>query len=171
MDYVRLRLVPVSLTEARQFVVAIHRHNDPPITHKVSVGIADETGKLRGVGIMGLPIARKNMDGRTLEILRVASDGVPNGCSMLYGALVKVAWSLGYDRVFTYTLEDEPGTSLKAAGWTWDKFTEKRVDHPWDAHEGILRSWQKPTMFFDAKVPSGRKVRWVIERKDRSKAA
>lgn len=163
-EYVRLRLVPVSLTEARRFVAEVHRHNDPPITHKASVGVADDTGKLRGVGILGMPVARKNNDGRTLEIVRVASDGVANGCSMLYGALVRVAWNLGYDRVLTYTLEEESGSSLRAAGWTWDRLSDKRTDHPWDPRPNSLTAQQKPTLFYEVKMPTGRKVRWVIER-------
>lgn len=51
-------------------------------------------------------------------ITRVATDGVPNGCSMLYGALCRAGKALGYTEAWTYTLPDEPGTSLRAAGFT-----------------------------------------------------
>jgi hypothetical protein len=167
--YVPLRLIPVSLAEARRFIAEQHRHNDPPVGHRASVGIADAEGNLRGVGVLGIPKARMSADGRTAEIVRVATDGVPNGCSMLYGALVRVAWNLGYDRVLTYTLEDESGSSLRAAGWTHDglagggDWARER-----DAERGrALTSSATPTLFFAPKMPTGRKVRWVIERHQR----
>jgi hypothetical protein len=156
---VALRLVPVTLAEAKRYIAEVHRHNDPPKTHRVSVGVADDDGKLRGVGVMGNPVARKQDDGRTAEVLRVATDGAPNACSMLYGA-----WALGYDRLITYTLETEGGASLKASGWTRDGITDYRPDHKWDAHPNVVRSWQRPTLFFAPKVPTGPKVRWVKHR-------
>jgi len=163
-EYVRLRLVPVSLAEARRFVTEVHRHNDAPTGHRVSVGIEDDEGKLRGVGVLGRPLARLSDDGRTAEVYRVATDGVPNGCSMLYGALVRAAWALGYQRVLTYTLEDEPGTSLRASGWTDDGPAGgggwMRPNQP-----QRLNSPEKPTLFYEPKMPTGRKVRWVIHRK------
>jgi hypothetical protein len=36
---------------------------------------------------------------------------------MLYGALARAAFALGYTRVITYTQADESGSSLRAAGW------------------------------------------------------
>jgi hypothetical protein len=108
-------------------------------------------------------LARKSDDGRTAEVYRIATDGVANGCSMLYGALIRAAWALGYDKVLTYTLESESGTSLKASGWTYDgeagggDWAATKVDHP-------LRASEKTTMFFDQKMPMGRKVRWYILR-------
>jgi hypothetical protein len=72
------------------------------------------------LGFWDIPWPASQIDGRTAEVYRIASDGVPNGCSMLYGALVRAAWALGYDKALTYTLADEPGTSLKASGWTYD---------------------------------------------------
>ena len=164
-EYVRLRLVPVSFTEARVYVAQTHRHNDPPIAARASVGIADDAGTLRGVGILGIPKARNSADGRTAEIVRVATDGVPNGCSMIYGALVRVAWALGYDRVLTYTLAEESGSSLRAAGWTNEGAAG---GGEWSRNPMSNRSLQaneKPTMFFESKVPSGPKVRWSIRRR------
>lgn len=157
----RLRLSPVSFAEAKRFIAEQHRHNDPPVGHKASVGIRDDEDRLRGVGVLGRPVARMSDDGRTLEVIRVATDGVKNGCSMLYGALVRVAWNLGYDRVLTYTLEEESGSSLRAAGWRHDGLAG---GGDWTPHASVLRSAQRPTLFFEEKVPTGRKVRWVIDR-------
>jgi hypothetical protein len=59
-------------------------------------------------------------DGRTAEVTRLCTDGVKNGCSFLYGAAVRVAKAMGYERILTYILESEDGVSLRASGWTLD---------------------------------------------------
>lgn len=40
-----------------------------------------------------------------------------NACSMLYGAAAREARRRGFARIITYTLQTEPGDTLKAAGW------------------------------------------------------
>lgn len=117
-----LRVVPIGLREANRYVEQHHRHHGSVRGHKFSVAVRDETGELRGVAIAGRPVARQLDDGHTLEVLRVCTDGAPNACSMLYGAVRRTALAMGYsgDRVLTYTLADEPGTSLRAAGWHRD---------------------------------------------------
>ena len=112
-----LRLVPLSLQQANEHVAAWHRHNEPVLQCIFRVGVCDEEGVLRGVAIAELPKARGNVDGDTIEITRVASDGTKNVSSMLYGACSRAAFALGYRRVITYTQEGEPGTSLLAAGY------------------------------------------------------
>jgi hypothetical protein len=114
---VNLRLVPVSLQVANEHVEAWHRHNNPVVQAVFRVGVADGEGVLRAVAIAEIPKGRGNMDGDTLEITRVASDGTRNACSMLYGACTRAAFALGYRRVITYIQGDEPGTSLKASGY------------------------------------------------------
>ena len=80
-----LRIVPVDLKTAREFVVVHHRHNDPPIGHKFSVGVADGN-QLVGVAIVGRPVSRViQSEGYTLEVIRTATDGTRNANSMLYG--------------------------------------------------------------------------------------
>lgn len=69
------------------------------------------------VGIAGRPIAKEYDDGQTVEVARVSSDGTKNATSMLYAALTRAAFALGYRRVITYTQADESGSSLRAAGW------------------------------------------------------
>jgi hypothetical protein len=56
-------------------------------------------------------------DGWTLEVNRCCTDGVRNGCSMLYGKAWQVAKALGYRKLITYTLPAEGGASLRGAGW------------------------------------------------------
>lgn len=113
----KLRLVPVSLSAANEFVAVWHRHHPPVPGHKFSVGVADESGVLRGVCIVGRPVARMLDDGDTLEVIRTATDGTKNANSMLYGAAARAAFAMGYTKVITYTMGGESGSSLKAADW------------------------------------------------------
>jgi hypothetical protein len=113
----RLHVVPCDFSEAVAYVRQHHRHHRPPVGHKFSLAVADESGTVRGVCMVGRPVARGNDDGWTLEVTRLASDGCPNACSCLYGAAWRAAKSLGYRRCITYILDAEPGVTLKAAGW------------------------------------------------------
>ncbi len=134
-----LGIVPISFDEACAFVAAHHRHHRPPQGHKFSMAVADG-GKIVGVAIVGRPVSRHLQDGWTLEVTRVATDGTPNACSALYGACRRAAWALGYRRLITYTLPDEGGSSLRAAGYrclgiagggSWSVPSRPRVDkHP-----------------------------------------
>jgi hypothetical protein len=113
----RLHTVPVSFADACEFVAAWHRHHNPPVGHKFSLGVATEDEVLRGVAIVGRPLARHFDNGRTLEVLRAATDGTPNVNSKLYGEAWNVAKSLGYLRLITYTQAGESGASLRGAGY------------------------------------------------------
>lgn len=112
-----LRIVPVTLRQANAFVGALHRHSRTVVGHKFSAGVEDEAGVLRGVAVVGRPVARALDDGRTVEITRVCTDGSPNACSMLYAACRRAARALGHQRIYTYTLPEEGGASLRAAGF------------------------------------------------------
>lgn len=111
-----LSLVPVSLKDANAFVAAHHRHHKPTRGHKFSIGCAAE-GRLVGVAIMGRPVSRYLDNGLTLEVTRLCTTGEKNACSMLYAAAARAAKAMGYRKIITYTLDSEPGISLRAAGW------------------------------------------------------
>lgn len=111
-----LRLVPVSFADACGFVATWHRHHQPPVGHKFSVGAAIGD-KLVGVAMVGRPVARSFDDGSTLEVIRSATDGTQNVNSMLYAAAWRATSALGYRRLVTYTQAGESGSSLRAAGW------------------------------------------------------
>lgn len=113
----RLRVVPVRFRDACAFVDSWHRHHEPPRGHVFSVGVADDDDVLRGVAMIGRPVARHYDDGTTLEVNRTATDGTPNVNSCLYGAAWRAARALGYRRLITYTQAGETGSSLRAAGW------------------------------------------------------
>lgn len=111
-----LQLTPITLAEAKAFVGYHHRHNKPPVGHKFSIGVRDE-GQLRGVVVVGRPVARAFDDGFTAEVSRSCTDGAPNANSMLYGAAWRAARAMGYLRLITYTQAEESGASLRAAGF------------------------------------------------------
>lgn len=110
-------IVPVTFRTACEFVQALHRHNTPPRGHKFSIGL-ENNGALVGVAMAGRPIARHFDDGLTLEVNRTCTDGTRNANSMLYGAVRRAAWGMGYRRIVTYTQADESGASLRAAGFS-----------------------------------------------------
>ena len=134
-----LVLTPVSLAEANAFVEQHHRHHKPVPGAKYCIAVSDADG-VRGIAIVGRPVARMADDGWTLEVVRVATDGTRNACSMLYGAAWRAAKALGYKKLVTYTLPDESGASLRASGWrllgaagggSWSRKSRPRVDtHP-----------------------------------------
>ena len=117
----RLRVRPVSRNAARSWIAECHRHLRRPVTGWL-FGVEILRGNRRiGVACAARPSARSWQNGVTCEISRVAVvEGECNACSFAYGALRRAAKALGYQRVVTYTLKDEPGTSLKAAGFRCD---------------------------------------------------
>lgn len=133
----RLQLVPIIWRDANAYVRDFHRHSGETQGSKFQVSVRDEDGRLRGVGIAGRPVAKALQDGFTFEITRNCTDGAPNACSLIYGALTRAAKALGYRRGVTYTLASEPGTSLRAAGWrrvavvkaeSWGRPSRARTD-------------------------------------------
>jgi hypothetical protein len=131
-----LSIVPITLEEANAFVRVHHRHHRPVIGHKFSIAVA-EGETVRGVAIIGRPVARGSDDGWTLEVNRCCTDGAKNACSMLYGAAWRAAAALGYRRLITYTMPQEGGASLRAVGWrllgqrgggNWNTPARPRID-------------------------------------------
>lgn len=131
-----LELCPISLADANEFISRYHRHHAPVVGHRYSIAV-HEAGTVRGVVVVGRPVARRLDDGWTLEVTRCCTDGAKNGCSMLYGAAWRAAKALGFRRMVTYTMQEEGGASLRAAGWkcvglkgggNWNVPTRPRVD-------------------------------------------
>ncbi len=112
-----LCLTPISLREANAFVEQHHRHHKGVTGHKFSIGCSQD-GQLVGVAIMGRPVSRYLDNGLTLEVNRLCTTGAKNACSMLYAAAARAAKAMGYRKIITYTLDTEPGASLRAAGWS-----------------------------------------------------
>ena len=143
-----LKLVPIERKEAAEYVDRMHRHHDPVLRDKYRIG-AELNGVLVGVVQVGNPTARMLCDGRTLEVVRLCTDGTPNVCSLLYSAAARVAKNLGYRKIITYILDTEDGTSLRAAGW------HKEADIK--GH-----SWNTPSRPRSTTAPTCDKQRWAI---------
>lgn len=136
-------------------VGAYHRHNLAPQGWLFGVGVEGADGTLHGVAMAGRPVARALQDGRTIEVIRVCTDGTPNANSMLYGAMWRAARALGYSRAYTYTLAEESGASLRAAGWEID--AELPARGGWDNG----RHRVEVDLFGQQRTPPGPKIRWV----------
>ena len=106
-----LRLRPISLRDANEYVRQHHRHHKPVAGHKFSIG-CEADSELVGVIIAGRPVSRYLDDGFTLEVTRLCTNGAKNACSFLYGAAARAAAAMGYKRIITYTLESENGASF-----------------------------------------------------------
>lgn len=113
-----MRVIHIELKEANAFVEYHHRHHKAVTGHRFSLACV-EAERLCGVAIVGRPVARNIDQIHTVEVLRLCTDGTPNACSFLYGACRRAAKALGYQRIITYILIDEPGTSLLASGWNF----------------------------------------------------
>jgi len=130
-----IKSIPLHLREANEFVKKFHRHSLPTVGGKFAVGVKSND-ILVGVMIAGRPVARLLDNGKTLEVLRVATDGTPNANSFLYAVAVKIARLMGYEKVITYNLSKESGSSLKAIGaiptpipaQSWDRPNRKRQE-------------------------------------------
>lgn len=144
-----LHIVPCPLVRANEYVQTLHRHHHPTTGGLYAVACADDDGNVRGAAIIGRPVARLLDDGKTAEVLRVATDGTPNACSALYGAAFRAAKALGYSRIFTYTRVDEPGVSLRASGWVLDDPSIR------------ARSWDMPNRRRCDKTEVVQRQRWV----------
>lgn len=129
-----LKIKPISIKDANEYVKRLHRHNKPVKVARWACACVDADGIVRGVAIFGNPIARALMDGVTGEVLRVATDGTRNACSILYGACRKAAFALGYERVITYTLHSESQSSLKAVGFRL--VDNSAGGNPWNNRKG-----------------------------------
>jgi hypothetical protein len=129
--------LPLTQKQANAYIAENHRHHYPVQGDKFRFGIANDDGEIIGVLTAGRPVARTLDDGKTLEVTRLCTNGSENVCSFAYSKAARIAKELGYHRVITYILIDEPGTSLKAAGWvkdgetkgdTWDRPGRRRID-------------------------------------------
>ena len=107
---------PYTVKAARRWIASVHRRLPRLQGAMWAVAVYRES-QLVGVAAVGHP-ARLLAERGVLCVLRVAVlENQPNACSMLYGACSRAARAMGAVGLVTYTHEDEPGTSLKAAGW------------------------------------------------------
>lgn len=115
-------VIPLTLAQANDLVATLHRHHKPVQGHRYSIG-AKKQGKLVGAAVIGRPVSRECPAYDVAEVTRLVTDGTKNVCSFLYSAAARIAREMGFNKIQTYILEDEPGTSLEAAGWKYEETT------------------------------------------------
>ena len=141
LDY-GLRLHPISFAEAKEFIEEHHRHCRPPVGWQYGAAVSNGADMV-GVMTAGRPVSAELARQRCIEVNRVCVKEttpaalVTNACSMLYGYACREAFRRGHDRVVTYTLSTERGTSLRAAGFrptaktqggSWNRADRPRID-------------------------------------------
>lgn len=146
-----MKIVPLHIKQANEYVKQFHRHNKPVLSAKISIGV-EKNGKLVGVALAGRPVSRHLDNGKTLEVYRVCTDGTFNATSFLYSRVKKIAQLMGYEKIITYTLQSESGASLRAIGASIDKNVEHQ--RQWNSTDKVKRNYQE--------VTEQLKFRWVL---------
>lgn len=148
-----MNTVLIDLKLANLFIGKHHRHSVPlkPINVKYIIGIENEK-ELVGVAILGRPCNRHIEDGSTIEIRRLATNGLKNACSFILARCSELAFALGFTKIITYTLEIESGSSLKAVGF--------EVSHTSNSN-GKWRKTNQTRLDGREMIPSSKKICWV----------
>lgn len=122
---------PITVKAALKLVKLWHRHL-PDLQGGLFAATVVRDGEVIGVGIAGNPsrvwqgtarlvISRCALDENRPPTPHVNRDGeqhfADGSAAKLYGSLCAAAKALGYREAWTYTLPNEPGSSLRAAGF------------------------------------------------------
>jgi hypothetical protein len=114
-----VRIVPLILREANDFVEQWHRHSARTSNDggKFAIGL-EHGGQLVGVAIVGRPVARLLQVEGAAELLRLCtSPAAPKGSgSKLYSRAKRIWQLMGGTILHTYTLKHEGGATLRGAG-------------------------------------------------------
>lgn len=143
---------PVRQREAKEFIRQHHRHNPPPPGWKYGVGLFNGQD-LVGVLWVGRPVNRVLQARGYLEVNRLCvRDDIPselvwNACSQAYGIAARRAKKAGHP-IITYTLREEDGATLKAAGWVPEA-------------ETAGGSWNSDSRPRQDRHPTSPKIRWA----------
>lgn len=142
-----LEVFPMTLREANEFVRKYHRHHKIIQGCRFCIGVGNGK-KTVGAAIVGRPVSRLMNSREIAEVTRLVTDGTKNACSILYAAAARACRAIGYKTIQTYILEEEPGTSLRAAGWSfvreagggdWNKTRSGRRS----INTGMKQLWRK----------------------------
>jgi hypothetical protein len=157
LDY-QLEVIPVSWAQAREFIAQHHEHCAAPVGWRFGAAVRNGH-QVIGVITVGNPVARAFAGRGVVEVNRlcvrrdIASGLAWNACSLLYGWAAREAKRRGFWRVITYTLNSEPGITLRAAGWSVDVQVPAR-----------RTGWDTATRRRDAsRTPNVGKTRWARE--------
>ena len=107
----KFKTVPLELKVANEYVAMLHRHHDPVYRDKFRFG-ASLDGKLVGVIQVGRPVSRNLDDGKTLEVVRLCTDGTKDVCSFLYSKAARIAKEMGYHLKQVVGLKKQPQAAV-----------------------------------------------------------
>jgi len=164
-----MRIVPLELRDLNALVAGLHRHHKPVQGHRFSIGLRDGDRLVGGCSV-GRPVARMTDASKTLEVTRLVTDGSPNACSALYSAAARIGKEMGYESIQTFILESEPGTSLKAAGWTLESRSSgggwwtrvSRPDRRQDQPQCAKQKWSKRLSACEVRKGSGQMLAEIL---------
>ena len=150
---VRLKSRIIGVAEPLRQCAIHHRHLRRCMGGLVGVEVVRlDTGWPCAWGIVGRPLSRYLQSDGWVELVRgIVPDGAPPGCaSAIIAAAARWARADGRPAILSYTLEHEPGTSYRAAGW---------VQVGWVRG----RQWACPSRAREERggLIAGRKRRWV----------
>jgi hypothetical protein len=122
-----LHIKPATLREANNFIKLYHRHHDATQGMKFAISCYNND-RLVGTATAGRSVCRNNDQQYILEVTRncaIPEDPyAKNACSKMYATIAQIGKLMGYEKIITYLLEDEPGITPKAAGWEFSHMTQ-----------------------------------------------
>jgi hypothetical protein len=132
-----LSLLPIGIRTANEFIKDHHCHNKE-VGFGPRYAVVDKSGEIWGAAIVSRPVTRMlNHGGYTAELRRVCTkqDAPVCCCSMLCSACWRAWKAMGGNRMVTYTLQAEFGTSLKTSGWRREAASKgQKVGRSSDTH-------------------------------------
>jgi len=143
-----LAAMPLTRDQANEGIRRWHRHHKRVQGFRFAIG-AVSGSEIVGIGVVARPRARNTDQYRIAEVSRVSTNGHRNACSFLYSRCARAADAMGFDSIQTFTLPEESGVSLRAAGW---------IDEGIQPTHGEGREGSRPGRRRDQ--PEGPKRRW-----------
>lgn len=102
---------------------------------------------------VGRPVARAYEPARIVEVTRLCTrrdfhpSVVRHAASMLYGAAAREAKRRRFERILTYTLDQEHGVSLVAAGWELEaRIPGQELEHAQPATDRQRSHWTQEAL-------------------------
>ena len=141
-----LTLGEIGRQEVERFIARHHAHCGVPLTWRFHQGVYNGA-TLIGVAVVGNPVAPALMRRGIVEVNRLCiRRDTPsalrwNAASMLYGWCAREAERQGWQKIITYTRADEPGTTLRAAGWEAEAKVRGRGWHSQRRRRSNRNSW------------------------------
>lgn len=118
------KIASCTVKAACKQIAAWHRHLPKLQGGLFAARVLGPDGQCCAVAVFGNPSRVWQNTGRGVITRVAAKEDLPDvgehaapACTMLYGALCRAAKALGYREAWTYTLPEESGRSLKAAGF------------------------------------------------------